>query len=180
MLIGLTGYAGAGKDTAGAYLVERHGFTRIAFADKVRELAYAANPELPEFCWPLRTVVDRYGWERAKREIPGVREILQDLGMAHRHVFGADFWVDQALPRIDVRGLQRLPVRTVVTDVRFDNEAERIRALGGVVVHVWRWGVGPFNVHESERLPRADASLGNVGTLHQLHTCIDNLVKEIS
>ena len=35
-LIGLTGYAGAGKDTAADFLVKHCGFSKIAFADDLR------------------------------------------------------------------------------------------------------------------------------------------------
>ena len=44
MIIGISGYATAGKDTIGEILVENHGFRRIAFADKLREVLLALNP----------------------------------------------------------------------------------------------------------------------------------------
>ncbi len=44
MIIGLTGYAQSGKDTVANILVERYGFTRVAFADKIREFLYETNP----------------------------------------------------------------------------------------------------------------------------------------
>ena len=57
MLIALFGPPGAGKDTVAKRLVEQHGFVRIAFADKVRELAYQVmSPN-------LQSVVDYEGWE---------------------------------------------------------------------------------------------------------------------
>ena len=43
-VIGLTGYAGSGKDTLANILVEEYGFTRIAFADKTKEFLYDLNP----------------------------------------------------------------------------------------------------------------------------------------
>ena len=44
MIIGLAGYAGAGKDTVGNILIEKHNFRRIAFADKIRSFIYDINP----------------------------------------------------------------------------------------------------------------------------------------
>lgn len=35
--IAFMGHARSGKDTAGRYLVENHGFRRVSFADPVRE-----------------------------------------------------------------------------------------------------------------------------------------------
>lgn len=37
ILLGIAGPAGAGKDTVAAYLVERYGFIRLAFADPLRD-----------------------------------------------------------------------------------------------------------------------------------------------
>ncbi len=43
-LIGLTGPAGSGKDTVADFLVARHGYTKLAFADKLRaEICDAYN-----------------------------------------------------------------------------------------------------------------------------------------
>lgn len=38
MLIGLCGYSRSGKDTAAAHLVDKYGFARIAFADKLKSI----------------------------------------------------------------------------------------------------------------------------------------------
>jgi hypothetical protein len=40
----LSGYAQCGKDVVAAYLVDRYGFERRGFADKIREAVYALNP----------------------------------------------------------------------------------------------------------------------------------------
>jgi len=36
-IIGITGYKRHGKDTLGDYLVKYHGYTKIAFADALKE-----------------------------------------------------------------------------------------------------------------------------------------------
>ena len=46
MIIGLSGYAQSGKDTVAKVLIEEYGFTRIAFADKIREFLYDLNPQV--------------------------------------------------------------------------------------------------------------------------------------
>src|SRR5581483_2011292 len=95
-LLGLMGYAQAGKDTVAKLLVEEFGFTRIAFADALREALYALNPLIPfeGDHVRLRWLIDASGWEEAKVRHPEVRELLQRLGTeSGRNVLGADVWV---------------------------------------------------------------------------------------
>ncbi len=64
-----------------------------------------------------------------------------------------------------------MPARLAISDVRFPNEADAIRAFGGLVVRVERPGVGPINGHESEiALDGYDFDLVvvNDGTLDEL------------
>lgn len=145
MIVGLTGYAQSGKDTLAQILVEDYGFVRIAFADKIREFLYEVSPMVG--CSPsgyLKDLVDLVGWDEAKQE-PQVRRLMQDLGVGARKVFGEDFWVQAAFS--DVRHSQKI----VVTDVRFQNEADWIKKFEySYVWRVKRNGVGAVNSHVSE------------------------------
>lgn len=149
-IIGLSGYATSGKDTVGQILVEDHGFTRVAFADKLKALALKMNPLLvvegPDGFHTferLAMIVELYeGIDNAKLEVTAVREYLQKLGENVRNELGHDVWVEAAL-----RG--DLPERVVVTDCRYVNEASLI-AVTGYNVRVERPGVGPANGHVSE------------------------------
>jgi len=146
MIIGLTGYAQSGKDTVANILVERYGFTRIAFADKIREYLYETNPMYDSIVGePLfvKAKVDRDGWEEAKKS-PHIRRLLQTSGVAARKLFGDDFWVKQALKDIEFGG------DYVIADVRFENEADAIKSTGGQIWRVKRLGVDPVNGHISE------------------------------
>jgi hypothetical protein len=146
MIIGLTGYAQSGKDTVANVLVERYGFTRVAFADKIRELLYEANPMYDSIVGePLfvKAKVDRDGWEEAKKS-PHIRRLLQTTGVAARKLFGEDFWVKQALKDITPEG------NYVIADVRFENEADEIKFTGGQIWRIKRLGVAPVNGHISE------------------------------
>jgi hypothetical protein len=147
MLIGLTGYAQSGKDTIANILVEKFGFVRVAFADPIRDFCYEVNPMIthvgnePVF---LRTIVDRDGWDKAK-QLPGVRRLLQNVGVSARDKFGEYFWITEAMKKV------RFDSRIVVTDVRFTNEAEWIKNYEDS--HMWRVvrpGVGAVNNHVSE------------------------------
>jgi hypothetical protein len=143
MIIGIAGYAQSGKDTIAEYLLNEHGFTRVAFADGIREALYVLNPLVGAYT--LRTVVDANGWEKAKRNVE-IRRLLQVLGTeVGRDMLGEITWIKYALNKmVD-------PYKNyVITDVRYENEADAIRANGGTIWRVNRGGVGPVNDHPSE------------------------------
>ena len=155
MIIGLSGYARSGKDTAAQFLAEK-GFQRLSFADGVREMLFRLNPtvglsykteenEMVLTQHTVRSEVNEYGWEQAKQEWEEIRRLLQVLGTnCIRNMVGQDFWVDYALKNVSVGQ------NYVFTDVRFPNEAQKIKELGGVVWRIEREGVVPVNSHISE------------------------------
>lgn len=64
-----------------------------------------------------------------------IRSALQRYGTeAHREIFGQGFWLDAALPIPPSGATMYDDALYVVTDVRFENEAQRIRDLGGYVI----------------------------------------------
>ena len=170
MLVGLSGYAGAGKDTVGEILVRDHGFKRIAIADALRTAALKIDPIVGrddrwrvKGSWVidlesqsgdvrLSELVERYGWDTAKREYPEVRRLLQQLGDAAK---GLGWNSADAIPNRG-RGHYRT-TNVVVTDVRFLEEFNRIWDQGGVIWRVRRPGVSRASDHPSEtaaeRLP---------------------------
>lgn len=171
--IGLLGYAGSGKDTVAAYLASR-GYTRVAFADPVRSVLLSVNPIITRDGLRLRSAVEEYGWDTAKRTIPEVRVLLQGLGAGVRDTLGESTWLDHALRRLDA-----LPGPVVVTDVRYRNEALALRSRNFLLVLVQRPGVGPANSHQSEvdiPVELADAVLTNDGSIPELHAAVDALV----
>lgn len=174
-LIGLMGRAQAGKDTAAEALVAA-GWQRVAFADPLRELAYRTDPVVETVHdggtahVRLSWLVDRLGWDAAKM-FPDVRRLLQRLGAEGvRGVIGDDTWIGLAVDAIGRHRASGVPV--VVTDVRFPNEADVIRRLGGVVVGVVRPGHAPVaSTHPSETEQAAiapDATVVNDGTRGEL------------
>lgn len=180
MLIGLSGYAGSGKDTVGARLVNKYDFERRAWADKLREVLYNLNPYVsshkrvqdlvPVGCF------DSESWGQAK-EWKEVRELLQRLGTeAGRDTLWPDIWVDATMRSMDV------DTSYVITDCRFPNEAAAIVASGGYLVRVNRPGFGPINGHSSETsldYYTFDFVLDNEGTVEDLEDMVDDLVAGI-
>lgn len=143
MIIGLTGYAQSGKDTLAGMLMGLYRYENRAFADPIRKLLYKTNP-LVKDDYRVKGVVDAYGWDRAKVEFPELRNLLQTLGVGARQIFNDQFWVSQGLFGL-VAG-----DKIVITDVRFPNEADAIKALDGQIWRVKRLGIGAVNEHVSE------------------------------
>jgi hypothetical protein len=143
MIIGLSGYARSGKDTVAKYLVEHHSFERVAFADPIRNLLWDMDPLLKDG-FHLQGVVNAYGWEIAKTKFPEVRRLLQELGVGARKHIDEEIWVIKALRTMSE------DKNYVVTDVRFKNEANQIKMIGGQIWRVERTGVEAVNSHISE------------------------------
>ena len=186
-LLGLSGYARSGKDTA-YELLREDGWQRISFAEPMRKFLYALNPivgmehtvgsslKLQEV--RVQKVIDTYGWDGYKTSPYGteMRELMQRLGTAcGREILGANIWVDTAL--------NNLPNgRYVVTDCRFLNEAEAIRDSEGWVVRINRKGIGPANEHVSETGLDGyefDAVVNNDSSLEEFKGELKKIVEKI-
>ena len=159
MIIGLTGFMRSGKSTVCDILREKHGFHIVGFADTLKEMALAINPDILSTGngdVPLADLVGWAGWEGAKDHEafgPAVRRFLQRLGTdgVRKHL-GADAWVDAWRDKVnaleDKLGVQDLDV--AVPDVRFPNEARMVRDCAGEVWRIERPGFGPTTGHVSE------------------------------
>lgn len=175
-LLGLSGWARSGKDTVAAILKEK-GYVRHSFADPMREALYRLDPKVDfgeQANVPLTTALGRdKNWEQLKTFSTEIRGLMQRMGTeVGRNMFGENFWVDQALDQIPDGG------KVVFADVRFPNEADAIRKLGGKVVRIGRAGVGPANDHISETaLDRYefDLVISNNGTLEDLEEKVKGL-----
>jgi len=146
MIIGITGKAGSGKDTvfkamsAMAYQYDLPVPKRIAFADPLK--SFTANilniplESVDKFKLRRNKILWIWSWQLFPFRRMSMRHFLQRIGTeGARDVFGDLFWIDQSLP-IDIDHAGKL---LIVTDIRFDNEARRVRQLGGVIYKV----VGP-------------------------------------
>ena len=153
-LIGFVGYPRTGKDAVANYLVEHHGFKRVAFGDAVKRLLLAIDP-----CYNNNLgVLER----RKANETYETREKLQKLGQVLRN-FNEDFWVQTVRDNI-MESDPDTPI--VVTDIRYPNEYHMVKDMGGEVVAIERPGYGPVNGHQSETnttslLDHADRTLTN-------------------
>ncbi len=187
-IIALSGYARSGKDEAAAVLVEEFGFTRVAFADKLRDALYALNPivdmnRLYSETEPdgppiyLQEVIDHYTWDHYKEShfYPEIRRLLQRMGTEMgRQTLWDSIWVDAAFANVPSNA------KVVVTDARFENEAQAVLDRGGKVWRVKRTGVGPFNDHPSETSLDKwafDTVIDNDASLSAFHKKVRNAYK---
>lgn len=164
-IIGLAGRKQSGKTTL-AKEFEKRGWVRMAFADSVKELALKLDPTV--FCagpvadgyWTLSELVERWGWDLCKQE-DDVRRFLQVVGTELGRAFDKDIWVDKLAQR-----LYRLPAGTkvIIDDVRFQNEADKIRHFwGGKVIRLEGGQEGDDHISETG-VDQLDVSF----TMHRL------------
>ena len=185
MILGLSGAKGSGKDTVAAYLVKTHGFERKAFADPLKksiaalfDIPFSDIDRLKNHPRAKMQVVIESEYDESEVEILSdytFRVGLQRYGTeAHRDVFGEDFWLDYTLP---VGGYY--PGRAiVVTDVRFENEANRVRQLDGYNVRIFRDSAPEDkDQHRSENFDFPyDLTILNHGDIDDLYVSVEEIL----
>jgi hypothetical protein len=135
--IAFTGKFGSGKSTAANYLVRVHGYVKVSFADRLKEIA-----------------------TKACRMVGKDRELLQKLGVMIRED-EPDYWVKAAVKKVREINERYGPV--VIDDLRFPNELNACLAHDFKVFRVDRnrearlatFGMDPnviseLETHESE------------------------------
>ena len=187
-LIGFTGRAGSGKDTACDYAVSDHNATKFAFADPLRKIALSIDPVVgwsDGDSFHYSQALEGYGYAGSKELFPEFRRFLQRLGTEGlRDNVDQDFWVNLAEREIlgHLGSADSDRTLMVISDVRFANEAEMIRHNGGIIVRVDRGEDGlteGLASHASEtELESIDADLTimNNGPFDQLFASVDTAV----
>lgn len=176
-IIGLLGPAGAGKTTAASYLEHLHSFEHAVFADPIVGMVSAL----------LEEAGAGHHWmtERDHKEavVPALgisyRFAAQTLGDWGRNI-KPDFWVRIAQRKVEAARAQGADI--VFADVRYRNEADMLRAQGGVLVRVHREGLQPVREHSSEsegRMIPADVTVFNTGSTTALYAQLDRLVDQL-
>lgn len=180
MLIGIAGKARSGKDSVGWYFKERYKFQTYAFADPLKKAASEM------FGVPLSSFYDGILKEIVIEEWGfSPRQMIQRLGTeGGRQLFRKDIWTKRA--EIEWNNVQRITIDNcrglVVTDIRFENEAEMIRKNGGLVIHIQRDDAQKINSHESENgveFNPSDVIISNNDTIHDLYRRVDDFMMMI-
>jgi len=141
LIVGICGAKQHGKGTIAAALT-RFGFKEINFADALKRACSEA------FAIPLDVFYDN-----ARKESPltefgypneSPRSILQHVGTELFRSRWPNIWIDTW------KRMAAGSPRVVVSDMRFPNELEAVRAMKGYVIRVTRPGYGAADAHASE------------------------------
>ena len=181
LLIALIGAAGAGKSTVAGHLQERWTFEEIAFADPIVNMIASLFADAG--------IGGEWITERSLKEQPttlgfSYRRLAQTLGTEWGRGLDPDLWVKVAVAKVEAA--HQLGMDVVISDCRFHNEADRVRALGGLVVRVSRPDLatllGGTSQHVSEAAQvsiSVDHVLFNNGSVATLEDQVDRLVESL-
>lgn len=187
LLLGVYGKARSGKDTAADYLSEKLQLRKYAFAEPLKQMLKSAfGDHFHEG--------DR---ERICKEAGiSYRQLMQLLGTEWgRNQVNPDLWVNLVASQWEVTKtyfpLSQLKNTVcthysgmVLSDVRFDSEAQWIKSQGGVIIEITRPELEePVGIqgHASEsgiNPAFTDITVINNQDLPYLYTTLDSVVKE--
>lgn len=202
-LVGMVGKKGSGKDTVAGMLLVQHGFVARAFAEQLKSICFdlfrlsesqlygslAYKEEIdPRWGMSAREIMQKIGTEVGRQGKFDVFEPVMSAGIVESEfnrrglVPCETLWVDDIVRTIRER--RKAARGQVVTDCRFQNEADAIKRERGVVVRVIRPGLatGHREEHASEMEQEAiiaDYEIMNDGSLEQLREKVDKMVFEL-
>lgn len=181
-VIGITGRKFNGKDTLGNYYVEHHGYIRLAFADALKkgcaeifsftdEQLYGNKKEEIDEFWKVspRTVLQYIGTELLREQLSVIMpEVAKNIWIKVVEKKMIDTW--KVNPN----------AKFVITDVRFPNECQFVKDMGGILVRVTRESLNTNNdTHVSEKDIEnliVDFDLQNNDTKEQLFKNADEML----
>lgn len=165
LLIGISGKAGSGKDTAACYFVNNHGFLQYAIAGPLKRALEVLGIHEPR---------DR---NLKEARIPGrpysYRQAAQKLGTEWARDLDIDFWLNLAKDYYESAAWS-----VVISDVRFENEAEFVRERGGLIIHLKGRAANVDNPgHASEQeieVHESDCVIFNTCSIEKLYEDLEN------
>ena len=172
-IIGLVGPTLSGKSSAAKVLTYTHGYRLAPMAQPLKNMLIAGG----------LTHADVYG---EHKECPSIllggrtpRHAMQTLGTEWgRDLIHPDLWVNMWVARYETTASYANPQPVVADDVRFDNEAEAIRKLGGIIVEVCRPSAAYSSAHRSEKgIGVIDCRIHNTGSIADLRDKIRDVVE---
>lgn len=171
-LIAITGLRGHGKTTA-AMALEAQGYRHINFADGVKEVCELV------YGIPMAVLQDPVLKEKPLKVYPfaSPREVMQQVGTEMFRAYKDDTWVQMFRRRCGDWS------HIVCSDLRFPNEADTVRALGGTIIRIddprkRRRITDIAGQHASEtsiELIEPDWTITNDGTIAELQAQVEGI-----
>ena len=149
-IIALTGPKGVGKTTIAKEIEARDWQNRciLSFADPLRRMMSQLIP--------MSLMTDQDRKEKPLEWLGGKspRQLLQSLGTDWgRDMVSETIWIDAMRRMISDQSFDVI----IIDDCRFENEAQMVRDMGGIVVGLERDGIAYTGEHKSETPVPADA-----------------------
>jgi hypothetical protein len=165
VIIGITGKARSGKDTIAGMIAKSTRSTDVAaFADPMKQMLSLGLGIDPSVLYDPMKDSEYLDYDCSPRHM--MQTLATEWG---REVVHPDIWVKALDKSIEYSTYDH----TVISDVRFDNEAEYCRKKG-VLIHIIGRG-GIKGDHKSEKgvtLKPQDLFILNNGTLKDLERCV--------
>ena len=188
MIIGISGKAGSGKDTAAKMLEVLYANPDISYEDFAnKRYKNFADIQIVHFADSLKEtaqVLFRIGeWETNTQEGKKttinwigktVRELLQGIGQGLRDAIDPNLWVKILFANTEDWS------NYIIADVRYPNEVYAIKKRNGVLIRIDRKGAGAGN-HSSEtaldNYKEWDVHIENNGSIEDLFEAMKIFIK---
>ena len=188
MIIGISGKAGSGKDTAAKMLEVLYANPDISYEDFVnKRYKNFADIQIVHFADSLKEtaqVLFRIGeWETNTQEGKKttinwigktVRELLQGIGQGLRDAIDPNLWVKILFANTEDWS------NYIIADVRYPNEVYAIKKRNGILIRIDRKGAGAGN-HSSEtaldNYKEWDVHIENNGSIEDLFETMRIFIK---
>ena len=175
-VVGLHGSFRHGKSFFAEYMLEE--IERLGMTTRIAS-----------FAAPLKAIARELGWDGRKDE--GGRRILQILGTdIGRNLIDKDIWVKKWVEQVEKDNSVFEADFIIADDMRFQNEVDAIKGLGGCTLRVVR--INPDGTeyrepgkehlygHESESVLQTDHTVTcGSGELEMLSACARQFVRDI-
>ena len=140
-LIGICGFARTGKDSLASILSKL-----LEEQYKLASFAYFLKKDLDPF---LKSHLNISAFTEEPQEKEIIRPLLVCWGTEIiRNKIDSEYWISKMRSTCTTHKLQG--VKTIIPDVRFQNEVEWIHSLGGTTIYLEREGVNPANSDEKK------------------------------
>lgn len=206
MLIGVSGKGGSGKSTFALCAVQYYGAKELSFAFLLKQEVekFLVESDIPyrkenlygeqqykeesvyltpSICnsanVPIEDCILKYSIKDSKSSRVTFRSLMQWWGTDYRRTQDVDYWVSRIVDECSSNKLY------VISDVRFRNEANKIKELSGYLVRIERFGnISISNMsHPSEidldEWHRWDFVINNKSDLKEYVRSCDVIIKKI-